>query len=203
MQRVGKRDEAGVAWRFVDQSHGNLAVFSTSEGIVFFHLGAAYERIVFEQMEEAFKDSNITSSQSLLFPESLELDGIDQEESTKLLGPTSFRWIYFGRIRPQFFRIEGCPHWLDPETALQFLKDFLEIARESGGDLNPEKFSQEALIRMTTSQRVSQKRYSDQEIIRLAETLLSCKNPYICPKGKPTFYEVPKRDMENKLQRKL
>ena len=53
----------------MDQSHGNLAIFSTSEGIVFFfHLGAAYERIVFEQMEEAFKDSNITSSQSLLFP---------------------------------------------------------------------------------------------------------------------------------------
>ena len=203
LQRVGKRDEAGVAWRFVDQSHGNLAVFSTSEGIVFFHLGAAYERIVFEQMEEAFKDSNITSSQSLLFPESLELDGIDQKNLLNCLDQlrsVGFILEEFGR---NFFRIEGCPHWLDPETALQFLKDFLEIARESGGDLNPEKFSQEALIRMTTSQRVSQKRYSDQEIIRLAETLLSCKNPYICPKGKPTFYEVPKRDMENKLQRKL
>ena len=154
-------------------------------------------------MEEAFKDSNITSSQSLLFPESLELDGIDQKNLLNCLDQlrsVGFILEEFGR---NFFRIEGCPHWLDPETALQFLKDFLEIARESGGDLDPEKFSQEALIRMTTSQRVSQKRYSDQEIIRLAETLLSCKNPYICPKGKPTFYEVPKRDMENKLQRKL
>ena len=46
-------------------------LFSQSlEGIVFFsHLGAAYERIVLSKMEEAFKDSNITSSQSLLFPE--------------------------------------------------------------------------------------------------------------------------------------
>ena len=203
LKRVGPRDASTGIWRFLDQSHGDIAIFSTPDGVLFFHARAAYDRVLFEQLEDAFQDSNKSDSQALLFPESLELDGIDQKnlvDSLDQLRSVGFELEEFGR---NFFRVEGCPQWVDPEKALQFLKDFLEIARESGGTMNPEKFSKEVLVRRATHDQSNRKGFSDQEIIRLAEQLLTCRNPFSCPKGKPTFYEIPKREMEERFKRKL
>jgi DNA mismatch repair protein MutL len=203
LKRVGPRDASTGIWRFLDQSHGDLAIFSTPDGVLFFHARAAYDRVLYEQLEDAFKDSNKSDSQALLFPESLELDGIDQKnlvDSLDHLRSVGFELEEFGR---NFFRVEGCPQWVDPEKALQFLKDFLEIARESGGTMNPEKFSKEVLVSRATHDQSNRKGFSDQEIIRLAEQLLTCRNPFSCPKGKPTFYEIPKREMEERFKRNL
>ena len=203
MKRVGPRDASTGIWRFLDQSHGDLAIFSTPDGVLFFHSRAAYDRVLYEQLEDAFQDSNKSDSQALLFPESLELDGIDQKnlvDSLDHLRSVGFELEEFGR---NFFRVEGCPQWVDPEKALQFLKDFLEIARESGGTMNPEKFSKEVLVGRATHDQSNRKGFSDQEIIRLAEQLLTCRNPFSCPKGKPTFYEIPKREMEERFKRNL
>ena len=203
LKRVGPRDASTGIWRFLDQSHGDLAIFSTPDGVLFFHARAAYDRVLYEQLEDAFKDSNKSDSQALLFPESLELDGIDQKnlvDSLEHLRSVGFELEEFGR---NFFRVEGCPQWVDPERALQFLRDFLDIARDSGGTMNPEKFSKEVLIHRATHDQSNRKRFSDQEIIRLAEQLLKCRNPFSCPKGKPTFYEIPKRQMEERFKRNL
>ena len=45
--------------------------------------------------------------------------------------------------------------------------------------------------------------FSDEDIIRLTSQLLACRNPYVCPKGRPTYFEIPKRDFENRFRRKL
>jgi len=37
----------------------------------------------------------------------------------------------------------------------------------------------------------------------LINQLLACRNPYVCPKGRPTYFEIPKRDFENRFKRKL
>jgi DNA mismatch repair ATPase MutL len=37
----------------------------------------------------------------------------------------------------------------------------------------------------------------------LANRLLSCRNPYVCPKGRPIYFEIPTRDFENRFKRKL
>ena len=202
-KKVGARDSTHTIWRFLDQPHGDLAVFASIDGVIHFHARAAYERVRYEQLEDAFQDSKHTDSQALLFPESLELDGIDQKnlmENLEALRLVGFGLEEFGR---NFYRLEGCPQWVDPEEAIGFLRDFLEIARESGGGMNPEKFAKEALVQKATSENTYQKVFSDDEVIRLAETLLQCRNPYNCPKGKPTFYEIPKREIENRFQRNL
>jgi len=202
-KKVGARDSTHTIWRFLDRPHGDLAVFASVDGLIHFHARAAYERVRYEQLEDAFQDSKNTDSQSLLFPESLELDGIDQKnlmENMNALRLVGFVLEEFGR---NFYRLEGCPKWVDPEEAIGFLRDFLEIARESGGGMDPEKFAKEALVQKATSENTYQKVFSDDEVIRLAETLLQCRNPYNCPKGKPTFYEIPKREIENRFRRNL
>ena len=201
---VGLREDVSSGWRFLDRPHGDMAIFSTPQGVVAMHCRAAYERIRFEQLEASFvqKEKKI-NLQSLLLPESLELDGIDSallEKGKADLRKAGFALEEFGR---NFYRLEGCPAWVSPEEAVAFLKDFLEIAREHGGEMNVEAFAKETLIRRATKNQGIHEDFSDQEVVRIANQLVTCANPYTCPRGRPTYFEIPKREFESRFRRKL
>lgn len=200
---VGNRRDPGAEWRFLDRPHGDLAVFSTPQGVVALHARAAYERVRFEQLEDSLRDHSTVASQSLLLPEPLEFDGIDRaslEVSLVRLRELGFVLEEFGR---NFYRLEGCPHWIDPEYAVRYLHDFLEIARENGGALQVESFVRQALERQANYRDETKDDFSDDEIMDLANRLLRCRNPYVCPKGRPIYFEIPTRDFENRFKRKL
>ena len=69
------------------------------------------------------------------------------EKGKEGLDKVGFAVEEFGR---NFYRIEGCPTWIDPSQAVGFLRDFLEVARENGGEMNTGSFAKEALIRQAT-----------------------------------------------------
>ncbi len=200
---VGLRHRVDVDWKFLDRPHGDMAIFSTPQGVVALHCRAAYERIRFEQLEDSLKGEGNSRTQTLLLPESLELDGVDAallEKGKEGLDKVGFAVEEFGR---NFYRIEGCPTWIDPSQAVGFLRDFLEVARESGGEMNTASFAKEALIRQATKSQGAGEDFSDDEIVRMTNRLLACRNPYTCPRGRPTYFEIPKRDFETKFRRKL
>ena len=200
---VGNRQEPGAEWQFLDRSHGDLAIFSTPQGVVALHARAAYERIRFEQLEDSLRGTDACVSQSLLLAEPLELDGIDStnlRESLPKLRKLGFVLEEFGR---NFYRLEGCPNWLPPEDAANYLRDFLEVAREHGGDLRVESFIREALERQVNYSHETKASFSDAEMIKLASQLLGCRNPFVCPRGRPVYFEIPIRDFETRFKRKL
>lgn len=200
---VGLRGDMNVTWRLIDRSHGNMALFSTPQGVVVLHSRSAYERIRFEELEDSFVNTGKASSQSLLLSDSLELDGAESAYLQKCipqLGEIGFAIEEFGR---NFFRMQACPTWLEPEKAHTFLRDFLEIASDSGGESKIEIYVKEAMVRQATKNIGSHESFSEDEIIRLSNQLLACRNPYTCPQGRPIYYELPLRDFENRFQRKL
>jgi len=200
---VGMREQVDADWKFLDRRHGDMAVFSTPQGVVALHCRAAYERIRFEQLEDSMEGEEQSSKQALLLPESLELDGVDAtllEKGKGELDKAGFTVEEFGR---NFYRIEACPTWVDPSEAVGFLRDFLEIARENGGEMNTGAFAKEALIRQVTKSHGSEDSFSEDEVIRMVNRLLVCRNPYTCPRGHPIYFEIPKRDFETRFRRKL
>ena len=76
---VGVRTDALATWRLIDRPRGDLALFSTVEGLVVFHGRAAYERVNFEKLEDALKLDGNSVSQSLLIPETFEADEVEVE----------------------------------------------------------------------------------------------------------------------------
>lgn len=202
-ETVDLKGQGLATWRLIDRPKGDLGLFSTSEGLVAMHGRAAYERVRFEELEDCLEGNLTKSSQSLLFTENLELDAEDSKnlnhemENFLKLG---FEIEEFGR---NFFRLHGCPHWLSPERSVAFVKDFLEIAREQGGSLKTLDIVKEAMIRESKVRGGQGGGFSDQEMILLAKELLACRNPYTCPKGNPTYFEIPSRDFENRFRRKL
>jgi DNA mismatch repair protein MutL len=200
---VGSRADVTATWRFIDRAHGDLVLFSTPEGLVALHLRAAYERIRLEQLENTLRDNQNCSSQSLLLPEAMELDGVDRknlENSLPKLRRIGFELEEFGR---NFYRLEGCPTWLDPGEAAHFIRDFIDLVREGRGGDKFESWVRQALEKSANYTREEKDDFSDDEILRLTKQLLACRNPYVCPKGRPTYFEIPKRDFENRFKRKL
>ena len=128
------------------------------------------------------------------------VESVFLQECLSELSEIGFVIEEFGR---NFFRMEACPTWLDPEKAISYLRDFLEIANESGATNKVEKYAKEAMIKQATKNLGSTVSYSENEIIRLANQLLACRNPYTCPQGRPIYYELPLRDFENRFRRKL
>lgn len=199
---VGLRSDMNVSWRLLDHSHGDMAVFTTPQGIVGFHCRAAYERVHFEQLEDSFAKDRECASQSLLLTESIELDGVASDflqKSIPELSAIGFRVEEFGR---NFFRIQACPVWLNPEQALSYLKDFVEIASDGGGG-KFEIYVKEAMIKQATKNLGLGSSFSQNEIVQLANQLLACRNPYTCPQGRPVYFELPIRDFETRFRRKL
>ena len=200
---VGTRRDLGAQWRLLDRMHGDLVIFSTRQGVVALHARAAYERVRLEQLEDNLRNRNACVSQSLLLPEALEFDGVDRanlEASADKLRELGFILEEFGR---NFYRLEGCPTWVQPELASKFLNDFLAIARESSGEPKLESFAREALERQANYRLETSDDFSDEEIIDLTARLLKCRNPYVCPKGRPVYFEIPLRDFESRFKRKL
>ncbi len=192
-----------AAWRLIDYPKKNLALFSTSEGLVAMHVRAAYERVRYEELQDCLAGKGQHESQSLLIAENLELDSVDNENLNKALKSlNSFGFVVeeFGR---NFFRVNGCPHWLSPGRSVSFLKDFLEIAREQGNGGRTFDILMEVIIRESRFKAKEVGGFSEQEIVLLAKELISCRNPYTCPQGRPTFFEIPTREFENKFQRKI
>ena len=201
--RVGRRDDPNADWRLLDRTHGDMAVLSSAQGIVAFHCRAAYERIRYEQLEDCFGNDEKASTQSLLLAESLEFDGQEAaliEKGRADLEKVGFSLEEFGR---NFYRMKGCPTWIDPREAVAFLRDFVEVARESGGEMNTEAFAKEALIRQATQNHGGREDFSEDEIVRIGNQLLKCRNPYTCPRGRPIYFETPRRDFESRFRRKL
>ena len=104
----------------------------------------------------------------------------------------------FGR---NFFRIEACPTWLDPEEVKLFVLDFIDLSRKSGADRKIEVHVKEALIKqLSKSEKL--KRLSNRNCT-ISNELLRSRNSYTCPQGRPIYFELPIRDFENRFRRKL
>ena len=106
----------------------------------------------------------------------------------------------FGR---NFFRVTCCPHWLSSGRSITFIKDYLELACEQGNGMKTLEIVREAMIRDSLIKAGQGGEFSDQEMILLAKDLLACRNPFTCPKGSPTYFEIPHREFESRFRRKL
>lgn len=186
-------------WRFLGVAASGLGLFATSDGFVCLHPASARRRIVFETILSGL-ESTQPASQTLLFPENLELDPLHAEvleSQADFFQRLGFEIELFGR---HFFRLRAVPEWFGPEAATDFVRDLLGLIRERG--LRPEwnAAARETVALLATRKLVRQESTSDEaEFPRLAERLLACRNPLSDPRGRPTFFEVRRSEWSQRL----
>ncbi len=191
--------EGRLNWRYLGTAHGSYVAFETDTGLVLLNWRGARSRILYEEIL-AVAEGRTLGRQKLLFPIPLELDALGSaalQENLEFFRGNGFDIEPFGR---NYYRIEALPEWLDPGQGESFARDLLGSLRERG--LNPDRPqpAREEIARLASSRMAgSGQPPGREEVIRLAERLMSCQNPLSDPKGRPTFFEITRGDLEKKF----
>jgi DNA mismatch repair protein MutL len=188
-----------LGWRLLARLREERAVFETPTGLAILDLGAAHQRVLYEDILARFTAGRPVG-QSLLIPLTLELEplpGAVLKERMDLLASAGFEFEEYGR---NFWRIQALPAWLEPAAALEFLRDLLaEMARREG-DFGRPALAYDALARLAVARaRRKGDDLVDAEIIELAHALFRTAQPGTCPRGRRTYVEWTDADLSRRF----
>ncbi|GBL27916.1 DNA mismatch repair protein MutL [Verrucomicrobiota bacterium] len=178
-----------LSWRLLARLREERAVFETPTGLAILDIGAAHQRVLYEDILRQFSERKPVS-QPLLVPLTIELEPLPAavlKERMGLLQNAGFDFEEYGR---NFWRVGALPVWLDPADALGFLRDLLaEMARREG-DFGRPALAYDALARMAVNKaRRKGDAMADGELLELVQALFRTAQPGTDPKGRRTFVE--------------
>ncbi|GBL30643.1 DNA mismatch repair protein MutL [Opitutia bacterium] len=184
-----------LGWRLLARLREERAVFETPTGLAVLDLGAAHQRVLYEEILARFTAGRPVS-QPLLVPLTLELDPLPAavlKERQELLTAAGFEFEEYGR---NFWRLAALPTWLEPADALVFVRDLLaEMARREG-DFGRPALAYDALAKLAVARaRRKGDALADGELLALAEALFRTAQPGTCPKGRRTYVEWSDADL--------
>ncbi|MEY4797812.1 MAG: hypothetical protein RI978_113 [Verrucomicrobiota bacterium] len=184
-----------LSWRLLARLREERAVFETPTGLAILDIGAAHQRVLYEDILRQFSEHKPVS-QPLLVPLTIELEALPAavlKERMGLLQNAGFDFEEYGR---NFWRVGALPVWLDPADALGFLRDLLaEMARREG-DFGRPALAYDALARMAVNKaRRKGDALADGELLELVQALFRTAQPGTDPKGRRTFVEWTDADL--------
>lgn len=156
---------------------------------------AAHERVLYEQIKENYKNNLKNNSQMMLLPEVINLSHKEikfVQENIELLKNTGFDIDVFGE---NSIKINGIP---DIEYKVNSRNIFLDILDEMLTNERGQIKDVEERFIATVACKAAVKANMDlrkEEVDKLIESLLSLKNPYTCPHGRPTTIKISKEEL--------
>ena len=188
-----------LGWKFLSRLREERAVFETPTGLAILDIGAAHQRILYEDILKQFSEQT-PLSQPLLIPLNLELEPLPAavlKEKNNLLMAAGFSFEEYGR---NFWRINALPTWLNPEDSLIFIRDLLaEMARREG-DFGKPALAYDALARIAVIKaRKKGDALSDHELLQLVHKLFQTSQPGVDPRGHKTYIEWTDADLSRRL----
>jgi DNA mismatch repair protein MutL len=184
----------------------NLYIVARSpDGIVILDQHAAWERILYEQLENDYKDQKI-ESQRLLFPIQLELPPHNVQvliNNTGLFSKLGFEVEQFGR---NSFLIKATPHILGKEIKKQFIIDLIdeisdEVKRRESKKMAVEISSDIFKIMACRAAIMAGQSLSGREMDEVLRRLNRCQSPHICPHGRPTMIKFTREELDRRFKR--
>jgi len=201
-KRIEVEKEAMVALGQLD----NLYIVARSaDGIVILDQHAAWERILYEQLESDYKDQKI-ESQRLLFPIQIELPPHNVQvliANTDLFSKLGFEVEQFGRSS---FLVKATPHILGKEIKKQFILDLIdeisdEVKRKESKKMAVEISSDIFKIMACRAAIMAGQSLSDREMDEVLRRLNRCESPHICPHGRPTMIKLTREELDRRFKR--
>ena len=188
-----------LGWKFLSRLREERAVFETPTGLAILDIGAAHQRILYEDILKQFSEQT-PLSQPLLIPLNLELEPLPAavlKEKNDLLVAAGFSFEEYGR---NFWRINALPTWLNPDESLIFIRDLLaEMARREG-DFGKPALAYDALARLAVIKaRKKGDALSDHELLQLVHKLFQTSQPGVDPRGHKTYLEWTDADLTRRL----
>lgn len=169
--------------------------FPSANGFLLIHQQAAHERVVYEQLTKAGKDTPVATQRSM-FPATLELSPADAAVMEEIISDLQFLGYIIEPFGKNTYVIQGTP--ADVEAGNE--KHTIDILLEQYKHFSPDvKFSRrEKLVRSLARQRAVKTgtRLTEKEMRQLVNELFACEQPNVSPDGNPTYLEFKQEQLE-------
>lgn len=174
-------------------------LFEVQGSLMIVHGRAAFERVQFEQIEGKLHAGD-PPRQPLLIPSLLELPPIEASvlgDQLAFFDAMGFEIEPFGR---HLYRMRAAPAWLDKEHPEPFIETLVRQIRDRG--LRPDdRAAAHKMVARLAAIRIARGYLakSGSEWQELIGALLSCENPLLDSRGRPTFFALRPAELRRKF----
>jgi DNA mismatch repair protein MutL len=191
------------------QLHDTYIVMQYPSGVFIVDQHAAHERVVYERLWARLQDGP-AEAQQLLFPVTLELDGVDPQWLATCLPHLLRLGFTLEPFGGSTYRVYSVPAVLAERDYAAALMDILEVLRapetddpvaESAGKLS-QVFDRLLTVMACHGAIRARQRLQDEEIRALLRDLARTARPFTCPHGRPVLLNVALAEIEKKFLRR-
>jgi DNA mismatch repair protein MutL len=190
-----------MKYKYIGQIFNTYIIIQIDETMYIIDQHAAHERLLYEQIKENYYSKD-KQSQMLLIPIILELTSKEKNivfENIELFEKSGFIIDEFG---DNTIKISGVPNIGYDIEYNSMIKDIIDELLGATKTQNKEKeFRFIATIACKAAVKGNMK-LTTEEQINLISDMVKLENPFTCPHGRPTAYEISKYEIERRFLRK-
>jgi len=180
--------------------HDTYILMQGDDGLVLLEPKAARDRIAYEQVLNAVKESGGIASQGLLVPEVIDLEVRDLDVVMSNLENFSEAGISIEPFGGGSIQVRSLPALAHVEKPREFITSMIDELIETQGGRRGKQMAFEAFAE-TLSNRISKYERCDlRGVENLLDEMFGCDLPYCTPDGRPTLIQISIKELEKKFR---
>jgi DNA mismatch repair protein MutL len=191
-----------IIYNYVGQIFDTYIIIQIKDKMYIIDQHAAHERLLYEKFKDNFY-SKTKETQMLMIPILIELKNNECEFVSNNIEYFENCGFILEIFSNSSYKISGVPNIADLD--IDYKSMFLDIIDELMGSNKTEYKNKEFRFLATLACKAAVKgnmRLTKEENTKLVDEMLKLENPFTCPHGRPTAYEISKYEIERKFGRK-
>jgi len=191
-----------IIYNYIGQVFDTYIIIQIKDKMYIIDQHAAHERLLYEKFKENFY-SKTKETQMLMIPILIELKNNECEFVSNNVEYFENCGFILESFSGNSYKISGVPNIADLD--IDYKSMFLDIVDELMGSNKTEYKNKEFRFLATLACKAAVKgnmRLTKEENTKLVDEMLKLENPFTCPHGRPTAYEISKYEIERKFGRK-
>lgn len=200
-EQIAEVERSKIKYKFVGNVFNTYIIIEINDRMYIIDQHAAHERLLYERIKANYY-SKSRETQMLLVPTLVELKNMEKElvdSNKEMFEKTGFVIEDFG---DNGIKICGIPN---VGYDLDYKEMFLDGVDELMGASKTTKEEKEKRFLATLACKAAVKgnmNITKEEQISLLDEMMELDNPFTCPHGRPTAYELSKYEIERRFLRK-
>ncbi len=180
--------------------HDTYILMEGEDGLVLLEPKAARDRVAYEGVLLAVKESGGIESQGLLVPEVIDLEARDLDVVMSNLENFSEAGISIEPFGGSSIQVRSLPALVHVENPREFITTMIDELIDTQGGRRGKQMAFEAFAE-TLSNRISKYERCDlRGVDNLLDEMFACDLPYCTPDGRPTLIQISIKELEKKFK---